>query len=306
MVDACIIGAPKCGTSSLFQWLTAHPQISGPEAGKELFFFMDDGHPLTKEPNIHTASLDTYSSLFPDSESGCAVEATTHYLFQDTARKNLAAMESKPLAIALLRDPAERVWSSFQYTRNNFAHIDPSLSFTQYVEWVLHGEAERVTDYIDHAGSAYVLARDVEYSAYVKHLRPWREAVGKDRLIVLNFDTLATSPEDMCLRIAAELGVDESFYDDFDFRACNATYRPLSHSLQSLARSINRRMPEGLAKDVAKYAYKTLCTSSALAEKTEKDRRALEQLRKYYGPYNERLSDEFDVSVAEWMTTEGQ
>jgi len=300
MLDLCIIGAPKCGTSSLFRWLTAHPQISGPENGKELFFFMDPGHPLTKEPNIHTSGLDTYNSLFPGSESGCAVEATTHYLFQDTARKNLATMESKPLAIALLREPAARVWSSFRYTRDTLARLDRSLSFSRYVRWALEGKEERVTDFINHEGSAYVLARDVEYSAYVKHLRPWRDAVNGDRLIVLNFDTLTANPQNTCRRLATKLGVDRSFYDDFDFRSRNTTYRPILHSLQTLARSINRQMPDGLIKKIAKQAYKTFATSSVAPDRTSEDEQALRRLREHYAPYNERLSDEFDVSVEEW------
>ena len=134
MLDPCIIGAPKCGTSSLFRWITAHPQISRPENGKELFFFMDPGHPLIKEPNVHTASADAYDSLFPGISSTCRLESTTHYLYQDTARELLAQMEGQPLIVVVLRDPVQCVWSSFQYTRNNLARMDPSLSFFQYVE----------------------------------------------------------------------------------------------------------------------------------------------------------------------------
>ncbi|MEO0377749.1 MAG: hypothetical protein AAF329_24750 [Cyanobacteria bacterium P01_A01_bin.17] len=38
---ALIIGAMKCGTTSLFHYLAEHPQVS-PSRNKEPFFFCDD------------------------------------------------------------------------------------------------------------------------------------------------------------------------------------------------------------------------------------------------------------------------
>jgi hypothetical protein len=36
-----VVGAPRCGTTSLWSWLKAHPEIFMP-AEKELFFFDSD------------------------------------------------------------------------------------------------------------------------------------------------------------------------------------------------------------------------------------------------------------------------
>lgn len=300
MLDACIIGAPKCGTSSLFRWLTAHPDIAGPASQKELFFFMDSGHPLIEEPNIHSASREAYADLFPDTTTKRRIEGTTHYLYQDAARKHLAPMDSAPLIIAVLREPARRVFSSFQYTRNNLARMDPSLSFHRYVDWTLRGEDKRLANYIDHSGSVYVLSRDVEYSAYVEHLLPWRNAVGDDRLMITTFDVLTEDPQAICQRVATRLGVDEDFYDSLDFRSRNATYRPVDRSLQSWAMTINQYIPDGPLTRVAKRAYKHVATRSRTSDRTDEDEHALERLRSYYAPYNERLAYEFDVSVDQW------
>src|SRR5688572_5812110 len=38
--NVIIAGAPKCGTSSLFRWLTDHPQVGG-STMKETYFFID-------------------------------------------------------------------------------------------------------------------------------------------------------------------------------------------------------------------------------------------------------------------------
>jgi len=298
MADACIIGAPKCGTSSIFRWLTAHPQISGPENGKELFFFMDPEHPLAKEPNVHTASIETYETLFPDDVKR-TVEGTTHYLFQKTAQKHLCDMGSQPLIVAVLRDPAQRVRSSFRYTQNNLARIDPSLSFAQYVRWGLNGKAGQIADYVSHPGSSYVLSRDIEYSKYINYLAPWREAVGEKRLLLIEFSKLVEQPRSICLRLASTLGVDTSFYDDFDSETQNSTYETKSSRLHSLARQVARWMPDGKIKKYVKQAYMGVATSESVSA-SEEDKKALHRLREYYRPYNQRLSREFGVDVSSW------
>ena len=149
--------------------------------------------------------------------------------------------------------------------------------------------------YVDHTGSAYVLARDIEYGAYVKHLRPWRETMGDERLVIVTFDALTETPQDTCRRIAEQLGVDEDFYDGCEF----ATYRPVLRPLQSMARTVGRHVPDGPLVRMAKRAYKRLATRPTTADRSEEDERALERLRMSYKPHNEKLEDKLDVSVAE-------
>ena len=70
-----IIGAPKCGTTSLYNWLREHPNIFMPEHPKEPMFFDTD---ITQ----HNLSLQKYEKLFYDAnDSHIAVgEASTTYL----------------------------------------------------------------------------------------------------------------------------------------------------------------------------------------------------------------------------------
>ncbi|MCP5333794.1 MAG: hypothetical protein H7A13_10650, partial [Pseudomonadales bacterium] len=42
-----IAGAPKCGTTSLFDYLVQHPQVGGSSV-KETCYVMDRGYPLFK------------------------------------------------------------------------------------------------------------------------------------------------------------------------------------------------------------------------------------------------------------------
>ncbi len=260
---------------------------------------MDAGHPLVKEPNIHTDSLERYSRLFPDEPGSRKVEATTHYLFQETARKHLARMESEPLIVAILRAPAERVWSSFQYTQNNRARIDPSLRFHQYVDWGLEESYDSIQDHISHSGSAYVLSRDIKYGQYIEYLLPWRETVGKERLVIVSFEEMITDPEATCRRLATRLDVDPKFYDDFEFKARNTSYVTSSRLLHSLARSIGKQVPESRMKRLSKQIYMAVATSEHSTRPKEAEQ-AMQRLKKHYTPYSERLAEEFDIDVSPW------
>jgi len=299
MLDACIIGAPRCGTSSLFRWLTAHPRICGPHEGKELFYFMDAGHPLIGDPNVHATTSETYRSLFPDAPEASTIEGTTHYLFQETARTHLGQMEPEPIIVAVLRNPAQRVWSSFQYSRNNRARMNPSLQFHEYVEWGLKKKYDSIKENISHPGSAYVLARDIQYGQYIDYLLPWWESVGEERLALVSFAEMIADPKATCCRLASVFGVDPEFYDDFEFEAQNATYTVASPLLHSLARSIGKRIPESRIKQLVKRAYMAGATTEP-PTRSQEEEQALERLRDYYAPYNERLAKKFDIDVSSW------
>ena len=54
--NVIIAGAPKCGTSSLYFWLSAHPEVKASMV-KETFFFADDVNRFNKNGNIIEHSL---------------------------------------------------------------------------------------------------------------------------------------------------------------------------------------------------------------------------------------------------------
>ena len=57
-------GAPKCGTSTFFRWLSSHPDVCGSEP-KETFFLMDRDSPLlNRDCNVHEHGLQSYGSFF--------------------------------------------------------------------------------------------------------------------------------------------------------------------------------------------------------------------------------------------------
>ena len=70
--DFLVIGAMKCGTTSLYRYLRAHPQIQMAEP-KELHFF--------SEPEVWARGWDWYEQRFPVREAATVAvgEASTSY-----------------------------------------------------------------------------------------------------------------------------------------------------------------------------------------------------------------------------------
>ena len=84
--NTIIAGAPRCGSTSLFEWLQAHPDVCG-STKKETYFLMDPGATVPPGPRLHDSDLQAYSQFFPENALALPVilEATPGYLYQRTA-----------------------------------------------------------------------------------------------------------------------------------------------------------------------------------------------------------------------------
>jgi hypothetical protein len=102
-----IVGAPKCGTTALYEYLRPHPNIFMP-AVKELHFFATD---LGAYREVQT--LEEYTSLFADStEQHLRVgEASVYYLRSAVALANIQAYNPQAKIIAMFRNPVDMVYS---------------------------------------------------------------------------------------------------------------------------------------------------------------------------------------------------
>ncbi len=100
-----IVGAPKCGTTALYEYLRPHPDIFMPTV-KEPHFFAKD---LGSYPFIKT--LDEYTRLFAHSgDAHMRVgEASVYYLRSSTAIANIHEYNPDAKLIAMFRNPVEMV-----------------------------------------------------------------------------------------------------------------------------------------------------------------------------------------------------
>jgi hypothetical protein len=109
--DFFIVGSPKTGTTSLYEMLVAHPQIYMPEV-KEPLFLASDVRPAAafakeRREAPYPRTLKSYLALFADATPEQRVgEASTFYLWSDTAAASIADLQPQARIIAILREPA--------------------------------------------------------------------------------------------------------------------------------------------------------------------------------------------------------
>lgn len=298
--NAIIAGTPRSGTTSLFRWLADHPQVCASTA-KETRFLLDRSDPLFQPNcNVHDHGLEAYSSFFPDHGAASAarirLEATPHYLYQQTACDVLSQMKGQPHIIILLRRPAERVYSSFQYTRHNLGAQLERLSFRQFVDALRRGNRDPSQTPVDGP----LVTRELAYSCYVNHLEPWRNALPPERFHLLLFEQLVERPRTVVQSLAERLGIDAAFYEAYDFSRFNATLRVKSPFVQRMTRRMAKVIPAGGLKRSLKRLYLALQQDrSALSR--DNDRRFLVELERDFTPFNDRLSREFHLDLSSWQ-----
>lgn len=126
-----IVGAPKCGTTSLAAYLDGHPRVfmSSP---KEPNFFCED-LPDTRA----VTSLDDYLELFPTEDPPPVVgEASTWYLYSNVALRKIRRFNPDARVCAMVRNPVELAYSL--HSQLVFNQIETEEDFEE--AWRLQSE----------------------------------------------------------------------------------------------------------------------------------------------------------------------
>lgn len=107
-----IIGAPKCGTTSLARWLSEHPEIHMSRIKEPHFYNTDmNNRTITERAD--------YDRLFADAspETKVLAEASTWYLYSNDAVPNILRDHPKAKFIVMTRDPVEMAMSLYLHNR---------------------------------------------------------------------------------------------------------------------------------------------------------------------------------------------
>ena len=102
-----LVGAPKCGTTALYEYLRPHPNIFMSDI-KEPHFFATDlgGYPEVQTP-------EAYADLFAGSRPEHLVvgEASVYYLRSSVALERIQGFNPEAKIIAMFRNPVDMVYS---------------------------------------------------------------------------------------------------------------------------------------------------------------------------------------------------
>jgi hypothetical protein len=200
--DFLIICAQRCGTTSLFRNLAAHPVVVPPLFQKGIHFFdLNYGRgrrwyrgqfPVRSIANRRVAHA---------GRPALSGEASPYYLFHPLAAERIARDLPEVKLIVLLRDPVERAFSAHRQETARGFETEPFERALELEELRLAGEVERIQadpNYVSfhHQHHAY-LAR----GRYAEQLERLFGHVDRDRVLVVESASFFLTPRKVWERV---------------------------------------------------------------------------------------------------------
>ncbi|OGW81301.1 MAG: hypothetical protein A3C47_06090 [Omnitrophica bacterium RIFCSPHIGHO2_02_FULL_51_18] len=199
-----IIGAARSGTSSLYRYLGQHPDIFMSQVKEPHFFCHEESRlnlegPGDKKHAAIVSGAQQYQSLFNNvSHFTAAGDASVWYLYFKSSAERVRHYNPRMKLIAILRQPADRAYSSFLYTLRDGR--EPLRDFSK----ALAAEPSRIRalwEPIWHYKNA---------GFYHDNLRHYLDIFGKSQVRVYLYDDLVSNPRGVLKDICRFLEVDEA------------------------------------------------------------------------------------------------
>jgi hypothetical protein len=234
-----IIGGQRCGTTSLYRYLSEHPDVH-PGLVKEIQFFTLN----------YGKGVDWYRSQFPpESVGGHSFDASPYYLFHPAAPERASGLLPDARLIALLRNPVDRAFSHYQHNVGNGLE---DLGF----EEALEAEESRLAGDPGYSGAAHRRYSYVARGMYEPQLARWLDRYDRSALKVLVSEEFFADPAGSFAGVLRFLRLRE-----FDLPSYQAYTRrgrwdgpPLSpetrRRLQEVFREPNRRLEALLGRSL--------------------------------------------------------
>ncbi len=244
-----IVGAPKCGTTSLHEYLQRHPDIFMPYY-KEPHFFGSD---LKGSRFLQLRGKpEKYLKLFRDARGAKRIgESSPWYLVSQCAAAEIQAYDPQAKIIIMLRNPIDMMysmWSQFRYSGNeDIPHFEEALAAEP------ERRAGRRIRRAAHCVTGLYYKQMARYSAQVER---YFERFGRDNVLVIIFDDFRADTAAVYRAVLEFLEVDSSFKTTFDIRNPNKKVR--------LAWLQNLIVDSGFSLMLLKDRLTYLATTSAL------------------------------------------
>lgn len=213
--DFLVIGVVKGGTTSIYKYLTQHPQIASATA-KEVHYFK----------HSHYAKYDAnwYRSHFPLSKmitgsTKLTGEASPEYFHNPEGPTRVQSLIPDVKLVLLLRNPIDRAYSHYSMNMKNRKKkqgLDPKFTFEQMAEEEIEILGKRcpplsVENASKHQDTSGTPRRCCYLSSgiYLYSLHNWLSYFAKENLLILSSEDLFENPHETTNKVFNFLGLPE-------------------------------------------------------------------------------------------------
>jgi len=297
-----VVGAPRCGTTALYTYLSQHPRIFMPEV-KELHYFSSDFYNIQK---IKFRSLTDYLALFSgaDERHLAAGDVSPFYMFSRVAIQNIHAFSPQAKLLVSLRNPVDFVHSLHQLQLNLLRENERDFRRA----WDL--EPQRLKGISVPASARHVeLLRYSELGQFGKYLEKIFQVFPREQVKVILLDDWQKDARAVYEDALAFLNVPSDGRVDFlrvneGFQNRSALLARLLHPPEPLYRFVINFMSlfgGGLMKAVSIAFRRVELANSTRAPRAQLDTQFAEQLRAHFAPDVEKLSHLIERDLSDWL-----
>jgi hypothetical protein len=194
--DFIIAGAPRSGTTWLYELARRHPQLAmaEPMVPEPKFFLVDE---------LWQHGVDYYSTKWFDPLPAGRVlgEKSTNYLESPAVAERVFRVLPRVKLIFLLRNPVDRAYSNYLWSWKNGLE-------TETFERALALEEQRDRDLAPQLRYARPHAY-FSRGLYAEHLTPFFDRFSRNQILVLRHEDVGTCPERIAAALHRFLGVGE-------------------------------------------------------------------------------------------------
>ncbi len=203
-----IVGAPKCGTTALSQYLSDHPDIFISTPKEPLFYLLEN------DSYRKIIDAEHYKSLFKGAEDYSRIgEASVWYLYSESALKNIKRNHDGAKIIIMKREAASFVASLHSQLVFSGEEVDD-------LETAWFREKRRLQD-VDIAQLRSLESLSNWKCAYPelanqkKYIDCYKSTFGKDNVLVVDQEDFIENPKKIYTDVLVFLGVDDDNRNEF-------------------------------------------------------------------------------------------
>jgi hypothetical protein len=298
LANFVIGGTEKAGTTSVFNWLSAHPHVCA-SSRKETDFFRAD---FTGDPVTDTRR---YASYFERCARHAAVlmEASPGYLGEAaTVAPRMRSLVPGAKVLFILREPIGRMYSSYHFHRSKL-NLPPSVTFEDYVRRCL--DFERSARRPEELGLDEWYLKVLRFGCYADLIATFRRHLPVDNIKVMFFEKLQQDARAFMVELSGFVGIDADFWSRFDFRKSNVTFSGRNKRLHLLAMKVNSAAEPMMRRYPVLKQSLVRCYKAVNQEREGYDPMspvARQMLIDFYAPGTRSLQQQLGVALPEaWL-----
>jgi hypothetical protein len=204
MPDFFIAGEAKCGTTSLYRYLTMHPCVYSADVKEPGSFIVHGVSPLLCRMHYPFAWRKMPAGII--GKQCRAGEATANYLASEDVAKRIALLIPNARIIVMMRNPVVRCFSDYQMMKAvGWETQDFDEGVERHLEWIRDPKVEPLVKWAKTTGEGFI--RFILRGVYVDNIATWQKYLPKEHFLFVKSEEFFEQPQRVLDGVFQFLGV---------------------------------------------------------------------------------------------------